>query len=208
VLKLFTPSLFVVLLLVFAGPSSAITINFDDQGLTGPDNFAAAGPEQVLNIATGAGNVRFEQGVILENTLNLPANQTAIYGTASFGDPTLSNPLVITFANPIVNFFLDVYNGNTVDVTYRVADNAGNSSVFVLQPNLSGGQTTIGFAATGTIVTVEAISGLPFFDFFIDNVTFNQDLPPGIVPEPGTVVLLTGSLAALALVARKRKLIR
>jgi hypothetical protein len=204
----FVHRIVVVGLAVLTGVASAITINFDDQGLTGPSVFAAAGPAQTIDVATAAGNVRFEGGVILDNTSSLPANQTALYGTAHFGDPTLTNPLTITFDNPITNFFLDVFNGLTVDIDYRVSDNAGNSAVFTLPPNLSGGKTTIGFAATGTIVSIEAISGLPDFDFFIDNITFNEPLPPGIVPEPATTLLLGGSLAALAVFARKRSLIR
>jgi hypothetical protein len=148
--------------------------------------------------------VRFEGGVILENTANLPANQTALYGTIQGSEPTLTNPLTITFENPITNFFLDVYNGNTEDVMYRVSDNAGNSADFTLVPNLSSGNTTIGFAATGTIVTVEALSGLPFFDFFVDNVTFNEPLPPELVPEPSSMFLVGSSLLALGVVLRNR----
>ena len=169
--KYLTALLLVCAFLFTVQPVSATVINFDDQGLTGPSIFAAAGPEQVLSITTTDGLVTFEEGVILENTANLPANQTALYGTAYFGDPTLDNPLEITFSNPIANFFLDVYNGLTSPIDYRVYDNLGNTATFTLAPNLTGGTTQIGFAATGTTVWIESITPpTTTWDFFIDNI--------------------------------------
>lgn len=202
------------LVIGFASQASAITINFDNQGLVGPSLFRDAGRAQVINIPTTAGNVRFEGGVILTNTTNLPANQTSIYGTAATGsgviaDPSLTNPLKITFAQPINNFFLDVFNGVTEDIAYTVADNAGNSATFILPPNLNSGQTQIGFAATGTQVTITSSTGslLPF-DFFIDNIHFNEPLPTSLqsIPE-ATSVLGTafGVLGGYLLLKRKQR---
>ena len=181
-------------------------INFDDQGLTGPSTFGAAGPAQVHTITVDGVTATFTGGVILENTTNLPANQTALYGTANFGTG-LSNPLTITFSQPITNFFLNVYNGLTTNIDYVVSDNAGNSSMFNLQPNLSSGQTLIGFAATGTEVTIFSASR-GGFDFFIDNIRFDEPLPPelGGVPEPGSFALLGGGMVGTAFyLIRKRK---
>jgi hypothetical protein len=187
----------------------AVTVNFDDQGLSGPSIFASAGPAQTLDITTSDGNVQFKGGVILTNTTNLPANQTSIYGTASFGDPSLSNPLTIKFANSIQNFFLDVYNGNTEDITYTVADNSGNSETFTLAPNLDGGTSQIGFAAVGTEVTItSSIGSSTAYDFFIDNITFNEALPPNLgIPEPSSVLgtVAFGLLGGTVLLNRKRK---
>lgn len=206
-----TTCAFSLFVLAVAGvkPASAITINFDDQGLSGPSFFATAGPAQSLNIDTSFGNVLFEGGVILEQTSNLPANQTAIYGTASFADSSLVNPLKITFESPVQNFFLDVYNGNIEPIIYTVADNAGNSSSFSLDPNLQGGQSKIGFEATGTEITIASSIGSSIdFDFFIDNITFNEDLPDDL-PDPvseSSTVLGSALLLAMGVALRRSRL--
>jgi hypothetical protein len=187
--------------------ASAVVINFDDQGLTGPSFFASASPSpQTIPITVGGVTATFNGGVILTNASNLPANQTSIYGTASFGTG-LTNPLVISFSQPITNFFLDVLNGNTESINYTVADNNGNSSTFNLIPNTSAGQTQIGFAATGNQVTISsAIGSSTAYDFFIDNIRFNEALPPSLggtsVPEPFTIV---GTLIGAGTAFRMRK---
>lgn len=202
-----------MLVMGLANQASAASINFDDQGLTGPSTFAAAGPAQTLNISTSAGNVQLKGGVILTNATNLPADETSVYGTASFGDPSLTNPITLTFANPIQNFFLDVLNGNNQSITYTVADNAGNSSSFNLIPNTNSGQKQIGFAATGTQVTITSSLGSSTpFDFFIDNINFDAPLPPNLqpstpVPEPSSVLstLAFGVLSAGYILKHQRK---
>jgi hypothetical protein len=133
--------------------------------------------------------------VILTDATNLPADETSIYGTAgnaanigvSVGTG-FTNPLTVTFPVPINNFFLDVLNGNVEGVTYKVADNNGNSNTTTLAPNLSGGNEVVGFAATGTVVTIAATTGQSTpggmtWDFFVDNITFDEPLPT-TTPEP------------------------
>ena len=101
-------------------------------------------------------------------------------------------------------------NGNIIPVTYEVADNASNSNTSTLVPNLSGGNELISFAATGTIVTIDALTGQSTtdgttFDFFIDNIHFDEPLP-GTVPEPASALLfVVGALGLAALRTRHRR---
>jgi hypothetical protein len=110
--------------------------------------------------------------------------------------------MIITFSQPVTNFFLNLYNGQTSDATYNVSDNNGNSQNFTLPPNLSGGQSLVGIPATGTIITIEDITGSGSWDFLIDNITFNEPLPP--LPDGGTTVgLLLMGLTAICVFAKK-----
>lgn len=197
----------VVSILGFGEPTLAAVINFDDQGLSGPSFFDLAGDAQTLNINTDFGNVRFEGGVILTNATNAPANRSSAYGTANkagFGirdNPTRKNPLTIEFASPIENFFLDVFNGLPVrsGLNYTVADDLGNFSTFSLVSNLQGGFQKIGFAAAGKKITVTADTSpgaaSPFpngaYDFFIDNIFFNAELPDDLLEPVEEVIVPT-----------------
>lgn len=212
------------LLTCFAGPVFADDIDFESQCPSGVQasgpcatTFAAVGNAQNVTVSTSIGNVTFTGGAILDETTNLPADETAIYGTAgnagNIGVSTgtgFTNPLTITFPVAITNFFLDVLNGNVQDVTYMLADNNGNTASFDLIPNLSGGEKTIGFAATGTQVTITATTGQSTpsgltWDFFIDNVHFDEPLPGSTVPEPATMTLMLSGVAALMSFRRMRK---
>lgn len=186
---------------VVAGPVSAATINFDDQGLSGPSTFGGPATPPVV-VPTSAGNVTFSGGIVMTAVTSLPANQTSLYGTADFGQGLL-NPLTITFANPITNFLVDIVNGLSQEVDYRVEDNLGNSSVFTLASNFNSGLTTIGFAAAGNVVTITSLNGGGGgFDFFVDNIKFNLAIEcgrtgcnPTVVPVPAALPLfLAGAL--------------
>jgi hypothetical protein len=200
-------------LLVAAAPEShAFVIDFEN--FTGPSLFSLAGNAQTLSIPTPIGNVTVSGGVVLTAATNLPADETSIYGTAGNAanlgvtvGTGFTNPLTVTFPVPINNFFLDVLNGNIIPVTYEVADNASNSNTSTLVPNLNGGNELISFAATGTVVTVDALTGQPVgngiaWDFFIDNIHFDEPLP-GTVPEPSSVLLFAfGALGLAAIRSR------
>jgi hypothetical protein len=214
--------------LLFPGapkPAFPSTVDFESQcpggvQTAGPCSslFASAGNAQNLNIVTAIGTVTFHGGALLDHATNLPADETVIYGTAGnsasigvFPGSGFANPLTISFPAPITNFFLDVLNGNTMSVDYHVADNHGNAADFLLAPNLSGGLKTIGFAATGTVVTISAATGQSTsagmtWDFLIDNVHFDEPLPTGAVPEPGSWALIGIGLAMLGLSRIGKKL--
>ncbi len=182
-----------------AGSVQATVINFDAQGLTGPSTYAAAGANRDLSIATADGNVTITGGTVLSQETFLPANSTALYGTAFFASPLATNTstsgyratVTLNFPTVVNSFYLDVYNGQVFNVTYTVADNNGHSSSFVLVPNLSSGTTQIGFnPANATSVTITSDAGSAW-DFSIDNIVFNEGVPSTVptttAPPPTTI---------------------
>jgi hypothetical protein len=204
-------------------PALAHATVIDFEGLAGysveyPDlTPGVATPQTVFlpNVGGSAVDVTVENGLVLINAKYVTANPTGIYGTACFGlcdTPVLLNPITVTFDSPIENFFLDVFSGFTRDALYRVSDNNGNSADFLLPPGDDGGWKQIGFAATGTVVNIQQLTlgdqpveGV-VYDFFIDNIQFNEPLPPlEPVPEPGSLILLGSGLISAA-VARRRRL--
>ncbi|WP_347986662.1 hypothetical protein [Methylomonas sp. AM2-LC] len=184
----FNHTLTVLCAVLTVGTANASLIDFDSIPLSGPGTYAAAGATIDLTIATGdinAPSVSITGGTVLTNETFLPANSSSLYGTAFFGTTfpapghAYSNSIVLTFANPISNFFMDVYNGQVFNVTYTVSDNNGHSSSFLLAPNLNSGTSQIGFAAAGSVITVTSDAG-SLWDFSIDNIGFNQALPTSI----------------------------
>jgi hypothetical protein len=197
--------LLALLVIGSADKTFAQVINFEAQcpgGVqsSGPcsSTFAAGGPAQTLNVSTTIGTVTFQGGILLDDTSGAVADESAIYITSSFGVSGYTNPITITFPQAITNFYLTVLNGEGEGVMYTVADNNGHSSSFTLPSDTSGGEQVIGFPATGTIVTITATPVAGAFDFAIDNVTFNQPLPPGLTstPAPASLMLVFLGLAA------------
>lgn len=211
-MKTLTKPLLLALVSLAAASVHATTINFDDQGLIGPSSFVNATPSpQTLNISAGGVMATLSGGVILRQATNLPVNATSIYGTADFGVGTL-NPLTVTFSQAVQNIFFDVINGQPAS-TFSVTDNLGNVQVFSLPDNLSGGMVTIGLVSTATTFQISQNNGSSPFDFFIDNIHFNEaavctdDSCAALatsVPEPGSLALLALGLGGLA-ASRKRK---
>jgi hypothetical protein len=193
------------LMLGMGGLAQATVIDFED--LVGPSTFAAAGDAADYSITIDDYLVVVHGGVILTQATNMPADLTSVYGTANFGGPTDVDPLTVSFFDAtthaprtISNFFLDVFNGLTVNINYTVSDNLSNSEAFNLMPNLSSGQKTIGFAAAGSTITIFGAPpvGSAAWDFEIDSIHFNEPLnEPLPAPEPGSLALIGIGLAAL-----------
>jgi len=183
-----------LLCLVTGVNASADIINLEDQ--TGPSFFG--GPAQTLNYLTSSGPLTISGGTVLTNTAYLPADQTSVYGTAFFGN-TLSNTITMTFTSPINNFFFDLINGQVYPETFTVSDNLGNSQVFSNIPsNGNSGVALVSFATVGSVITITTAD--PEWDFFIDNIGFNQATPGTATPEPGTMLLLGVGVLGLAAV--------
>jgi hypothetical protein len=78
----------------------------------------------------------------------------------------------------------------------------GNPSLYDLDPVLRDGGTFM--------LRFGAVSNLYKFEFVVDEVglgVYNEPLaaPPGVIPEPASIVLLASGLAAVAFVARRRR---
>ena len=189
--------------IILSSAASATVVDFEDR--TGPNVFADAIPIPQTLIY---GPATFTGGVILSNTSFLPGNTTSVYGTASFVSG-MSNPLTITFSSAVTNVFFDLYNGLTTSIDYLISDNVGNSASFTLGSNSSGGHQLVGFAATGSIITIASTtSPTSYWDFFIDNIHYNEALPPTLnpVPEPEIYAMLGVGLGLMGWVGRRRKL--
>ena len=178
---------------------------------------------------TGGGyDVVFSGGTPLgPNICLLPATASIAYGTADFANTGTqsgyTNPLTIQFyasgtstPSNVNNFFLDLYNGNTVAVDYTVQDNLGHGATWNVANNSSSGQQTFGFASAGNFFTITggpANGGCCGWDFFINNIGFNAAIPPGSdngtpvgnIPEPETYAMMLAGLGLLGFTARRRK---
>jgi hypothetical protein len=172
------------------------------ENYTGPSTFAAAGPEQTLIYPFSDVTATFTGGVILTNETSQSTDDTSVYATLGpdyGGDPSLTNPLVVSFSAPIQNFSIQILNA--LSGNYVMSDNVGDSMDFSLATT-GGSLATEGFAAAGTQVTIDYTSSSTAWDFAIDNVTFDQALP--IMPEPASAGLLVGA-GVLALRRRTQR---
>lgn len=203
----------VALLLAASGSVYSSSINFDDQGLSGPSLFPFTSGSP-LNITVDGITATFSGGVILNKTTNLPANQTSVYGTVNIPNYTTgyTNPLTISFSKAVDNVIFDLLNGWTSTTNFRVTDDAGDSQSYSLLSNLNSGMTTLGLVAHSiSSITIADITQITNWDFFVDNIRFNvaatcndRECKETSVPEPGSLALLGLGFAGLAL-GRRRK---
>ncbi len=198
--------------------ANATVINLQAAGVTGTGCcFATAGDAQSVSVTAGGYTVVLNGGTPLgPNIANLPATDSIAYGTDdnyTVGEVGYTNPITIQFfaagtSTPqnVTNFFVNLYNGNTVSVDYTLADNLGHAKTFSIPPNFSGGQQTFGFPAAGNLITVTAgaaAGGCCGWDYFVDDIGFNQAIPG--VPEPATWAMMLIGIGAIGFGLRRAK---
>lgn len=196
----------VLLLCAALSPAGAqVVINFDNLPV-GPNNFAAAGPMQVIDVP---GVATVSGGVVLGNPSFLPAfpghgSAPNLYGTTDFADPSLLDTITLTLpaSTNIKNVSGVLFNGQTISEDYSInaffgATNVGSLALPAIQDN-SSASAFRNFSLTasgGNIITSLTITtpnaGLNGWNFFVDNLTVTS------VPEPSSFMLLA-SMAAVA----------
>ena len=191
---------------LFGGTSAQATV-VDFEAYAGSSStYFGAGARRDLDVVSSDGTtVHVTGGTPLSQETFLPANRTTVYGTALFGTTTPRNDVLgiggpylstmtFTFQPTVTSFYMDVYNGQVFNVTYTMSDNQGNTASFLLTPNLASGTTQIGFNPSGTVVTLSSDAGA-LWDFSIDNIHYNEGVPPTtvVVPVPNPLPPLPAS---------------
>ena len=186
----------------------AVTITFDDQPLT------IGNVEDTRTISTAAGNVTFSGGAFVPGFGSV--DLTTVYQTIGPTDasaPSFSNPLTITFENPVTNFSVLALGLRPTflspGTSFVVSDNADNHSFGGIPQgsifDAPWGFVTIGLNTTRDVFTIfgsgTTLRAPPWF-FAIDNVSFDP-APP--VPLPATLPLFATGLSILGLCAWRRK---
>lgn len=187
---------------------TAYTVDFDDRPL-GPDTYAAAGPEQILDYA--GGQIQFSGGVILGFPVNFPAVDFAtepnVYASSNLGDPTLSDTLAIDInlggaGASLVQGLL--FNGesqvNDFMVTaYDLSGAVVDSAMYNIAANTDSGAAIFSMSSdSDNIYRVEfqEFNTDGAWNMLLDTITFNRE-----IPAPGSLL----SLAGLGLIASRRR---
>lgn len=214
----------VALVLVAGGLSSlhAQTVNFDTLPV-GPNNFAAAGVAQVINVP---GVITVSGGVVLGNPTFLPAftahgSSPNLYGTADFADPSLLDTITLDLpsAENVTSLTGVLFNGQGANEDYTLVSFSGATTLQTLNLNLLPTLSANAFSAFAfnstlanpiTKITVTtpnaAING---WDFFIDTLVLTSSPNGGNpVPEPSATLLLStaGVVFGSIFGARRRRL--
>ena len=164
--------------------ASADPITIDFETLPGgPSNFGP--PSQTISVA----GATFSGGIILTNE-SASIDLTNVYGTVDCCGYT--NPLSIVFDSAVANLSLLVTNN--VTATYTLTDTMGRS-VSLSAPAFNT-PLTLTLPFTGITGATVLSSGIPGFDFAIDNVSFTA--MEAVVPEPGTMLLVAEGIANAA----------
>ena len=211
----------VALVLVAGGLSSlhAQTINFDTLPV-GPNNFAAAGVAQVINVP---GVITVSGGVVLGNPTFLPAftahgTSPNLYGTADIADPSLLDTITLDLPSVenVTSLTGVLFNGQGANEDYALVSFSGATTLQTLNLNLLPNSSVSAFSAfafTSTVanpitkITVTTPNGgINGWDFFIDTLVLTSSPAGGNpVPEPSaTIVLCTAVVAGSSLFGARR----
>lgn len=193
----FVPLLCSVAVLLLPRLAQGQTSTIDFEQFAGPNVFQTADPPLMAASATITG------GEILCGTTFLPADQTTVYGTASFCSGCLPT-ITIQFNQPVSNFGVFVINGKEFEVTYTVQDDQGGLETQNFPGNSDAGAGTINLPSSNILQVTITSNDSSNWDFFIDNVSFTPPIA-AIDPVPGllngnTLVTDPESLATLGTV--------
>jgi hypothetical protein len=182
--------LIATIVLGFEMAESAVLIDFEAQGAGAPSIFT-----NTLNSPLTIDGATFTGGQLLNNETTSGPDNTAVYatigGTGAY-TALYTNPLTITFNQPVSDFSVTVTNGYPEDYIVRESTGTWDDKGLPLY-----GQQTYYFSDSGvTSVTIETYA-VPW-NFAIDNVTFTP------IPEPCTLLLLGPGLASLWVWGRKK----
>jgi hypothetical protein len=199
------PALMLGVILLSPVSVLASQVDFEDQA-AGPAVFSLTTSGETLTYTFGSLTATFNNGAILTNELLQTTDNSNVYATFSGSAPSLTNPLTITFNQPVNNFSVDILNAASGD--FELFDNAGHTDFFTLA--VTGGSIHTGtFATTGTVISIQELTLVgPFFptrfDFAIDNVKFDGPVAGG-VPEPSTWAMMILGFAGIGLMAYRRR---
>ena len=192
-MKLFLIAFAVAGCLYIGAPAQAATvIDFEAQGASAPNGFTGS-----LNSPLVIGIATFTGGQLLRNQAG-GVDTTAVYATTNQTAGSYTDPLTITFSQPVSGFSIVVTN--EFPDTYIVADNKGGSSSLPVNGNTN----QVFTLPDSGITSVTVASNLTFaWDFAIDNVTFTPAL--AVAPEPATYLPVASGLFGVLSIFKRRR---
>jgi hypothetical protein len=185
-MKLRLPAVVLFASLAALQSAKAVTIDFEAQGASAPSSF-----NNTLNSPLTIGLATFTGGQLLKNEFYTSsiADPTAVYATQGYTG-SYSNPLLVTFSQPVSNVSVLVTNG--IADTYTLTNNLGASVSAPVGTNTS---ALFSFSGTGITQLSIGAGSNPGWDFAIDNLSYTA------VPEidanscAGGLALLGGLLS-------------
>ena len=180
-----------------AVPSLATVIDFEAQASNRGGNLTGI-PDSPLTV----GPATFTGGELLRGQIGLSPDTTGVYATQGLFGSGETNPLVIAFASPILDFSLLLLNDDNAG-SYTVADDVGDSVTDKpLASTSDGGAILFALAGSGLTKVTITSANADAWGFSLDDVTFTS-VPPTPVPEPKYVFLLGSGLLMVAVLRRR-----